>query len=66
MKPADLSFSTSFDFDIENNEKDPKFKVVDHVIISKYKNIFSIGYVPNWFQKDFVIKKSYKYCYVGV
>ena len=58
MKPAGVNFSTSFDSGIENNEKDLKFKVADHVIISKYKNIFAKGYVPNWFQKDFVIKKK--------
>ena len=31
----------------ESNEKDPKFKVGDHVRISKYKNIFAKGYAPN-------------------
>ena len=30
------------------NKKDSKFKVSDHVRISKYKNIFSKGYTPNW------------------
>ena len=29
------------------NERDPKFKVGDHVRISKYKNIFAEGYTPN-------------------
>ena len=29
------------------NKKGPKFKVNDHVRISKYKNIFAKGYVPN-------------------
>ena len=29
------------------NDNDPKFKVGDHVRISKYKNIFSKGYTPN-------------------
>ena len=31
----------------ENNNKDPKFKAGDHVRISKYKIIFTNGYVPN-------------------
>ena len=31
----------------DSNEKDPKFKVGDHVRISKYKNIFAKGYIPN-------------------
>ena len=25
--------------------------------MSKYKNIFAKGYVPNWSEEDFVIKK---------
>ena len=32
----------------ESNKKDPKFKVGDHVRISKYKNISAKGYAPNW------------------
>ena len=40
MKPIDVK-------DKENNNKDPKFKVGDHVRISKYKNIFAKGYTPN-------------------
>ena len=45
------------DFNKENNEEDLKFKVGDHVRISKYKNIFAKGFVPNWFEEVFVIKK---------
>ena len=41
----------------EVNDKDPKFKVGDHVRISKYKNIFAKGYTPNWSEEVFVIKK---------
>ena len=40
-----------------SNDKDPKFKVVDHVRISKCKNIFAKGYTPNWSEEIFVIKK---------
>ena len=39
------------------NNKDPKFKIGDIVRISKYKNIFAKGYVPNWSEEAFVIKK---------
>ena len=39
------------------NDKDPKFKVGDHVRISKYKNILAKGYTPNRSEKVFVIKK---------
>ena len=35
-------------YDVENNDIDPRFKVSDHVRMSKHKNIFSNGYTPNW------------------
>ena len=41
----------------KNNYKDLKFKVGDRVRISKYKNIFTKGYMPNWSEEIFVIKK---------
>ena len=41
----------------EVNDKNPKFKVVDHVRISKYKNIFAKRYTPNRSEEVFVIKK---------
>ena len=31
----------------EVNDKDSKFKVSNHVTISKYKNIFAKRYTPN-------------------
>ena len=48
MKPADVKPSTYTDFSKEINDEDPKFKIGDIVRISKYKNIFAKGYVPNW------------------
>ena len=56
MKPIDLK-SDSIEYNEESNEKDPKFKVGDHVRISKYKNIFAKGYTPNWSKEVFVISK---------
>ena len=48
MKPVDVKDNTHIYFEKEvNNNKDPKFKVGDYVRISKYKNIFSKGYMPN-------------------
>ena len=41
----------------EINDKDPKFKVGDHVAISKYKTIFVKGYTANFSEEVFVIKK---------
>ena len=57
MKPADVKDYTYINADKEINNKDPKFKVGGHVRISKYKNIFAKGYMPNWSEKVFVIKK---------
>ena len=48
MKPIDVKDNTYINFSKEVNDNDPKFKVGDHVRISKYKNIFSKGYTPNW------------------
>ena len=41
MKPVDVRNNTYIDSNKEVNDKDPKFKVSDHVRISKYKNILS-------------------------
>ena len=57
MKPVDIKDKTYIDFKKEVNDKDPKFKVGDHIRISKYKNIFAIGYTSNWSEEVFVIKK---------
>ena len=44
IKSIDVITTTYIDFDVEeNNNKDPKFEVADHVRISKYKNIFMKG-----------------------
>ena len=48
MKPVDVKDNTFIDFKIEVNDKDSKYKVGDHVRISKYKNIFAKVYTPNW------------------
>ena len=41
----------------KNNQEHSKFKVGDHVIISKYKNTSEKVYVPNWSEEVFVIMK---------
>ena len=43
MKPVDVKDNTYIDFKKEVNDKGSKFKVGDHVRISKYKNIFAKG-----------------------
>ena len=57
MKPIDVKNNTYINIGKEVNHKDPKFKVGDHVRISKYKNIFAKGYTPNWSEEIFVIKE---------
>ena len=50
MKPIDVKDKTYINADKE-------IKVGDHVRISKYKNSFAKGYMPNWSEEVFVIKK---------
>ena len=57
MKPIDVKDNTYINSDKEINNKDTKFKVGDHVRISRDKNIFAKGYMPNWSEEVFVIKK---------
>ena len=57
-KPIDVKSDSFAEYNEESNEKDPKFKVGDHVRISKYKNIFSKGHAPNWSKEIFVKKKK--------
>ena len=56
MKPVDIKPSTYINSGKEINDKGPKFKVGDIIRISKYKNNFSKGNVPNWSEKVFITK----------
>ena len=57
MKPIDVKDDTYINTDKKTNNKDPKFKVGDRVRISKYKNVFAKGYVPNWSEEVFNVNK---------
>ena len=57
MKPVDVKDNTYIDFGKEINDKDSKFKIDDHVRISKYKNIFAKGYITNWSEEFFISSK---------
>ena len=57
MKPIDVTDESYAKYNEDFNKKDPKFKVVDYVRISKYKNIFAKEYTPNWSEEVFVISK---------
>ena len=47
MKNVDVRWNPYVSSSKEINDKDSKFKTGDIVRISKYKNIFGNGYVPN-------------------
>ena len=57
MKPIDVKNNSFADYNEKSNEKDPKFKIGDHVRISKYKNIFAKGYTSNWSEEIFIVNK---------
>ena len=57
MKPVDIKDNTYIGFFKKVSDKNHKFRVGDHVRISKYKNIFAKGYIPNWSEEIFIIKK---------
>ena len=66
MKLIDVKPSIYIDFDFESNDKDSKFKVGNHVRMSKFRNIFAKDFKPNWSEEVFVLKKlkntvSWKY-----
>ena len=65
MKPVDVKDNAYIDFGKEVNDEDPKFEFGDHVRMSKYKNIFAKGYIPNWSEEVFVNTKhcSMDICY---
>ena len=48
MKPINVTDDSYAEYNEDFNKKDPKFKVGDHVRISKSKNIVAKGYTPNW------------------
>ena len=55
LRPIDAKSDSFAEYNEESNEKDPKFKVNDHVKIPKYKNVFAKGYAPNW-REEIVVK----------
>ena len=58
VKPIDVSSDSYSECNEDSNEKDPKFKVGNHVRISKCKNIFVKGYTQNWSEEVFVVSKN--------
>ena len=57
IKPFDVTNDSHVEYNEDSNKKGPKFKVNDHVRISKYKNVFAKGYVPHWSEEDFIVNE---------
>ena len=57
MKPTDVTDDSYAEYTEDFSEKDPNFKIGDHVRISKYKNSLAKGYAPNQSQDVFVVSK---------
>ena len=57
IKPVEVKDNTYIDSSKKINDKDPNFKVGDHVRISKFKNIFAKGYTPNWSEEVLWLEK---------
>ena len=57
MKPINFKFDSYVEYIVDSNDKDPKFKVGDHVRISKYIIIFAKEYASNWSEEVFIILK---------
>ena len=56
MKPTDVKSDSYTEYNVDSNEKYPKFKI-GNVRISKYKNIFAKGYASNWSEEVFIIRR---------
>ena len=65
MKHVDVTGDSYVEYNEDFNKKGPKFKVNDHIRISKYKNIFAKGYVPNW-SKKFLLLMRLKIQFLGL
>ena len=47
MKPIDVKDNAYINIGRDVNDKDPEFKIGDHLRISTYKNTFTKRYTPN-------------------
>ena len=65
IKPIDVTSDSYAEYNEDSNEKYPKFKIGDHVRISKCENIFAKGYTPNWSEEIFCSKQNKKMQFHG-
>ena len=52
-----IKTNTHIDFEFENNDKDPKCTVGNHVRISKHKKTFTKCCTLNWFEDAFITRE---------
>ena len=57
MKPIDVKSKSHAEYNVDCNDKDPKFKIGDHVRISRHKKVSAKEYAPHWSEEVFGIKK---------
>ena len=57
MRPVDIKSNTYIEINKEIHDQNRKFKIVDNVRISKYKNFFAKVYTPSWSEEFLVIIK---------
>ena len=57
MKLIDVTSDSYAEYNEDSNVTNPKFKVGDHVRISKYKNIFAKGYTQNRSEEVYIASK---------
>ena len=57
MKLIDVTSDSYHKYNEDSNVTKPKFKVCDHVRISKYKNISAKGNIKNWSEEVSVVSK---------
>ena len=57
MKPKDVKDDNKRVYIDEHNKKSARYNIGDRVRISKFKNIFTKVYTPNWSREIFIINK---------
>ena len=64
-KPMDVKSNCYIEYNADCNAEDPRFKIGDHVRISKYNNSFAKKCAPNW-PEEFLWLKKLKILYHGL
>ena len=57
MKPIDVTSDSYAEYNEDSNVTNPKFKVSNHVRITKHKSIFAKGSTQNWSEEILAVSK---------